>query len=164
MPEETIPVFVYGTLRKNSFVKYRELDLERFARKIAEIKADLHALRGASFPAVINVDASDGTVKGEIIYVDQETLDRLDVIEGAISSDGLYKRIPATTTDGEVVQVYALNRIEFIGEKINHGDFQQFVVSMKLIAIALDDANDLSHDTIRAFIPDLGRIVEVPVK
>jgi len=85
-------VFVYGTLRKPSA-----------KREVNHIKG--YMINCGSFPAVKLYSEGD-TIEGEILLADEDTLRRLDIIEGI---PRLYTREITETIEGNQVFVYQGN-------------------------------------------------------
>lgn len=75
-------VFVYGTLKTGHY-NHRCLTLGGTSKRIfddAFVKGHMYDL--GPYPAVVITPGSQGVVKGEVWEVDDETLDRLDHLEG----------------------------------------------------------------------------------
>lgn len=91
--QELFPVFVYGTLRQTNITD-------------RTIQGELWDL--GAFPAAVNVGEGESLIHGEILWVTQPQLKRLDEYEGV--GRGLYRRVSTVTNKGEDVFVYEWNR------------------------------------------------------
>ena len=80
-------VFVYGTLKKGGAL-HGNLARSEFVGE-AELSGFEMYNVGGWFPAIVKTDNKDPKVKGEIYKIDDETLSRLDMVEGY---PGLYQR------------------------------------------------------------------------
>jgi len=69
-------VFVYGSLKKG-FHNHRILERSECVGRGSVDNANLYSL--GSFPALVN---GGGVVKGEVYEADEETMSRLDTLEG----------------------------------------------------------------------------------
>jgi gamma-glutamylaminecyclotransferase len=104
-------VFVYGSLRHGES-NHRVLEgATRIGAARTTARFTLYDL--GPFPGM--VDAGAGVTEGEIYEVDDETLARLDALEGHPS---FYRRTAITLADGAEVETYLLTPAQVEGRPI----------------------------------------------
>jgi len=118
-------VFVYGTLLSG------QRNYEHFLNPLQPIESNavlpgfaMYCLGG--FPAIKPLEGSE--IKGEVFEVDDETLARLDGLEGVTRKhpdNGFYNRVVATTASGVEVNVYTFRRADE-SPLIPSGDWREF--------------------------------------
>jgi gamma-glutamylcyclotransferase (GGCT)/AIG2-like uncharacterized protein YtfP len=114
--ETSIPLFVYGTLKKG-FGLHSALNGAPFIQDASLKGFQMFSLGG--YPGIVR-DEKAGTVKGEIYEVDPITLHRLDYIEGS------YNREWHVTTEGKMVGVYVWAHSTKDLKKISNGIWGHF--------------------------------------
>ena len=97
------PVFVYGSLKRGFHNHY----LLKGSKFIGEDSTRGKMLSLGAFPGVIK---GDGPVHGELFIVDDETLQKLDALEGCPS---LYVREQILLDSGQEAFIYYLNDYNF---------------------------------------------------
>lgn len=133
-PVKRLPVFVYGTLR-NGMGNYKRLLEGNTTREIPAVLHDAKMVDVGAFPGVI--DASHGTVYGELMFLDEsryeELLANLDRLEG---HPYMYVRTAATVHTNYVspvsqteidAWVYIWNGGVDASNKIESGDWLKYV-------------------------------------
>ena len=129
-------LFVYGSLRKGRY-NY-DLYLKNKSQFIQEayIQADLYSLKGKEYPAIVQ---GKNRVLGEIFEVDQETFDRMDVMEGYVPGryENEYDKIETDIFDasGNVIDrlpvywynIKLENQKNLLNEWISSGDYVAFM-------------------------------------
>lgn len=132
MPQEQLPVFVYGTLRPGEKNHRRYLGGRTTRIVPAVARGELRFVSGEGYPCVT---PGEGIVKGELIFLApdryEETLHRLDELEeydegSEEKSVYLRRRAAVTLPDGSSAEgwIYYWNRPQTVGERIESGDFK----------------------------------------
>lgn len=118
MSEETINVFVYGTLRTGQGNWRYYLENNDNVKKICDDTISGFVMFNlGSFPAIVPLEKVSGdfffseNITGEVFSVDSETLRRLDGLEGyRENGNGLYNRMEVETGNGNKALVYFMNQ------------------------------------------------------
>lgn len=114
-------VFVYGTLKAGK-LNHRIIEGNDFLGEDYIQGFDLFC--GGGFPWIVPSEASDTLVKGEVYEVDDETLERLDRLEGYSNGyTGFYDRTEVVTTEGKTVLVYFMHDNSRNGRPVPSGDW-----------------------------------------
>jgi gamma-glutamylaminecyclotransferase len=100
------PIFVYGSLL-SGLQNHRLLAGAPLVEAFTEAAFSLFDL--GPFPAMVDGGAS--VIRGEVYTVDDETLSRLDRLEG---HPRFYRRTPITLADGGRVETYLLPASEVV--------------------------------------------------
>lgn len=117
------PLFLYGSLREGSFnydIYLKELNL---TKKVAKINGyHLFHIKNKGYPACIK---GDGTVYGELYYVDKETLDKLQNLEQYFeynkeNSEYIYTLTTIELEDGSKTEAYMY--LYNLGAYLNEND------------------------------------------
>lgn len=129
-------LFVYGSLRKGRYNYDLYLkNKSQFVQK-AYIRADLYSLKGKEYPAIVQ---GKNMVLGEIFEVDQETFDRMDVMEGYVPGryENEYDKVETDILDasGNVIDCLPVywynikleNQKNLLNEWISSGDYVAFM-------------------------------------
>ncbi|HVW24098.1 MAG TPA: gamma-glutamylcyclotransferase family protein [Polyangiaceae bacterium] len=118
MEKDRVRLFVYGTL-KRGFVRADLMAGATFERcATTQCGYALHDL--GAYPALVT--ATEGTVIGEVYWVDAEHLDALDRYEGCPE---LYQRESIVLEDGSRAEAYSMTAARVRGcPRIEGGDFQ----------------------------------------
>ena len=112
-------VFVYGTLIPGQRLY---TGIERFVKSYKDAEVENHQLHMASSGWYPVMTPGEGKVKGVLLEMEPEAIDRLDQIEGA---PFLYKRVEIITTVEEKAWTYIGNHAR-PDVLIPNGDFLEF--------------------------------------
>lgn len=103
-------VFVYGTLRQKQRNHARFLSGSRYVGPAYTMSRDFEMFENPYFPVVMEgIGENSGHIKGEVYEVSDETLQRIDALEGYFHSNyprNLYERevVPLWCHDGKHVK------------------------------------------------------------
>lgn len=115
--QETVKVFVYGTLMKGF-----GMDLSSVGKFLTKATLPNHAMFNVSwFPGI--VESEGDSVIGEVFEVDKKHIPGLDLYEGA---PNLYRRESAHINGVGDVQYYLYNGVVDGKSKIDSGDYREF--------------------------------------
>lgn len=108
MEVKNIKVFVYGTLKEGFRNHYLLSELKGL--KNIFVKGTLYSIEGVDYPAFI--DGGDFDIQGEVYEVDQDTLSKLDELEGFFEMNhvsNLYERKEMMAYDGNNQELYVVS-------------------------------------------------------
>ena len=115
-------IFVYGSLRQGGALSWYLAGSECLGEKETKKEHSLYSL--GPFPAM--TAEGDTAVIGEVYEVNKETLDMLDRAEG---HPNFYVRTPIVLEDGTKVEAYLLPGIPRGCEKVESGDWLDYLTS-----------------------------------
>lgn len=117
IPAGTRRVFVYGTLMRGERLDHFLASSVFLGHAISKPQWTLVTL--GAFPAIL--ESGSTAIWGEVYAVDDETLERLDRVEG---HPHFYRRSPLTLSDGTAVEAYVLARTPAKAPPIPSGNWR----------------------------------------
>lgn len=129
-------IFVYGSLREGFFNFDKYINTAAKKIQLGEVNGRLYAIKGKDYPALLE---ENGTVKGEIITLencDMEAMDAMENYFGENNPDNEYNKVSKEvknleTGEIEILDVYVYNETnpEFSYENlipVLSGDWKEF--------------------------------------
>ena len=128
-------VFVYGTL-KRGFPNHDESLLGKFYCGACESREPFPLVVAGPYfsPVLINEKGSGERVQGELYHVDQQTLKRLDEMEGVGREGGYYRfKIDVELNGASLVSAFAYAKYRENMGTIHSGPFESYRIDVRYV-------------------------------